>query len=46
VNTYCGGGQLGSIGILVLKLLGYENARSYVAGFSQWSRQLDTPVER
>ena len=46
VNTYCGGGRRGSIGTLVLKLLGYENARSYAAGFSQWSRQLDTPVER
>jgi len=45
VNTYCGGGRRGSIGTLVLKLLGYENARSYVAGFSQWSRQPDTPVE-
>jgi thiosulfate/3-mercaptopyruvate sulfurtransferase len=28
VNTYCGGGRRGSIGILVLTLLGYENARS------------------
>jgi thiosulfate/3-mercaptopyruvate sulfurtransferase len=45
VNTYCGGGRRGSIGTLILKLLGYENARSYAAGFSQWSRQLDTPVE-
>jgi thiosulfate/3-mercaptopyruvate sulfurtransferase len=45
VNTYCGGGRRGSIGTLVLKLLGYENARSYAAGFSQWSRQRDTPVE-
>jgi len=45
VNTYCGGGRRGSIGTLVLKLLGYDNARSYVAGFSQWSRQPDTPVE-
>jgi thiosulfate/3-mercaptopyruvate sulfurtransferase len=46
VNTYCGGGRRGSIGTLVLKLLGYENARSYAAGFSQWSRQPDTPVQR
>jgi thiosulfate/3-mercaptopyruvate sulfurtransferase len=46
VNTYCGGGRRGSIGTIVLKLLGYENARSYAAGFSQWSRQTDTPVER
>jgi thiosulfate/3-mercaptopyruvate sulfurtransferase len=45
VNTYCGGGRRGSIGTLVLKLLGYENARSYAAGFSQWSRQPDTPVD-
>ncbi|HVO91491.1 MAG TPA: sulfurtransferase [Terriglobales bacterium] len=45
VNTYCGGGRRGSIGTLVLKPLGYENARSYAAGFSQWSRQPDTPVE-
>jgi thiosulfate/3-mercaptopyruvate sulfurtransferase len=45
VNTYCGGGRRGSIGTLVLKLLGYDNARSYAAGFSQWSRQPDTPVE-
>ena len=45
VNTYCGGGRRGSIGTLVLKLLGYDNARSYVAGFSQWSRQPDTTVE-
>ena len=45
VNTYCGGGRRGSIGTLVLKLLGYDNARSYAAGFSQWSRQSDTPVE-
>ena len=45
VNTYCGGGRRGSIGTLVLKLLGYNNARSYAAGFSQWSRQPDTPVE-
>ncbi len=45
VNSYCGGGRRGSIGTLVLKLLGYENARSYAAGFSQWSRQPDTPVE-
>jgi thiosulfate/3-mercaptopyruvate sulfurtransferase len=45
VNTYCGGGRRGSIGTLVLKLLGYANARSYAAGFSQWSRQPDTPVE-
>ena len=46
VNTYCGGGRRGSIGTIVLKLLGYNNARSYAAGFSQWSRQPDTPVER
>jgi thiosulfate/3-mercaptopyruvate sulfurtransferase len=46
VNTYCGGGRRGSIGTLVLKILGYDNARSYAAGFSQWSRQPDTPVER
>ena len=46
VNTYCGGGRRGSIGTLVLMMLGYENARSYAAGFSQWSRQPDTPVER
>ena len=46
VNTYCGGGRRGSIGTLVLMLLGYENTRSYAAGFSQWSRQPDTPVER
>ncbi len=45
VNTYCGGGRRGSIGTLVLKMLGYNNARSYAAGFSQWSRQPDTPVE-
>jgi thiosulfate/3-mercaptopyruvate sulfurtransferase len=45
VNTYCGGGRRDSIGTLVLKLLGYDNARSYAAGFSQWSRQPDTPVE-
>jgi thiosulfate/3-mercaptopyruvate sulfurtransferase len=45
VNTYCGGGRRGSIGTLVLKLLGYDNARSYAAGFSQWSRQPDTAVE-
>jgi thiosulfate/3-mercaptopyruvate sulfurtransferase len=45
VNSYCGGGRRGSIGTLVLKLLGYENARSCAAGFSQWSRQSDTPVE-
>jgi thiosulfate/3-mercaptopyruvate sulfurtransferase len=45
VNTYCGGGRRGSIGTIVLKILGYQNARSYAAGFSQWSRQPDTPVE-
>jgi thiosulfate/3-mercaptopyruvate sulfurtransferase len=45
VNTYCGGGRRGSIGTLVLLLLGYQSARSYAAGFSQWSRQADTPVE-
>jgi thiosulfate/3-mercaptopyruvate sulfurtransferase len=45
VNTYCGGGRRGSIGTLVLKILGYDNTRSYAAGFSQWSRQPDTPVE-
>jgi 3-mercaptopyruvate sulfurtransferase SseA len=45
VNTYCGGGWRGSIGTLVLKLLGYDNARSYVAGFNQWSLQPNTPVE-
>jgi thiosulfate/3-mercaptopyruvate sulfurtransferase len=45
VNTYCGGGRRGSIGTIVLKLLGYENARSYAAGFSQWSRHTETPVE-
>jgi thiosulfate/3-mercaptopyruvate sulfurtransferase len=45
INTYCGGGRRGSIGTLVLMLLGYENARSYAAGFSQWSRQPDTAVE-
>jgi thiosulfate/3-mercaptopyruvate sulfurtransferase len=45
VNTYCGGGRRGSIGTIVLKMLGFNNVRSYVAGFSQWSRQPDTPVE-
>jgi thiosulfate/3-mercaptopyruvate sulfurtransferase len=45
VNTYCGGGRRGSIGTIVLKILGFNNARSYAAGFSQWSRQADTPVE-
>jgi thiosulfate/3-mercaptopyruvate sulfurtransferase len=45
VNTYCGGGRRGSIGTLVLMILGYDNARSFAAGFSQWSRQPDTPVE-
>jgi len=46
VNTYCGGGRRGSIGTIVLMMLGFNNVRSYVAGFSQWSRQPDTPVER
>jgi thiosulfate/3-mercaptopyruvate sulfurtransferase len=45
INTYCGGGRRGSIGTLVLMMLGYDSARSYAAGFSQWSRQPDTPVE-
>jgi len=32
--------------VLVLKLLGYKNARNYAGSFGQWSRQPDTPVER
>jgi 3-mercaptopyruvate sulfurtransferase SseA len=32
--------------VLVLKLLGYENARNYSGSFGQWSRQDETPVER
>jgi len=31
---------------MVLKLLGYEKARTYAGSFGQWSRQPDTPVER
>ena len=31
---------------MVLKVLGYENARTYAGSFGQWSRQQDTPVER
>jgi 3-mercaptopyruvate sulfurtransferase SseA len=31
---------------MVLKLLGYEKARTYAGSFAQWSRQADTSVER
>jgi 3-mercaptopyruvate sulfurtransferase SseA len=32
--------------MMVLKLLGFENARTYAGSFGQWSRQPDTTVER
>ncbi len=31
---------------MVLKLLGYDKARTYAGSFAQWSQQPDTPVER
>jgi len=31
--------------VLVLKLLGYENARNYAGSFGSWQRQTDTPIE-
>jgi 3-mercaptopyruvate sulfurtransferase SseA len=32
--------------MIVLKILGYQNVRTYAGSFGQWSRQPDTPVER
>jgi thiosulfate/3-mercaptopyruvate sulfurtransferase len=45
VNCYCQGGGRGSSTAFILRVLGYENARSYLGAFGQWSRQPDTKVE-
>ena len=45
INTYCQGGARASLATIVLKILGYEKARTYAGSYVQWAKQLDTTIE-
>ncbi len=46
VATYCAGGFRAANTYVVLKALGYANARNYAPSWGEWGRRADTPVER
>ena len=45
INTYCQGGARASLATIVLKILGYEKARTYAGSYVQWAKQPDTTIE-
>jgi len=46
VATYCAGGFRAANTYVVLKALGYTDARNYAPSWGEWGQRPDTPVER
>jgi len=46
IITYCQGGYRAAHAFLVLKLLGYENAKMYLGSWGEWGNRLDLPVSK
>jgi 3-mercaptopyruvate sulfurtransferase SseA len=46
VNSYWQGGARASLATLVLKILGYEKARTYAGSYGQWAQQSDTQIDQ
>lgn len=46
VITYCQGGYRAANSFVVLKMLGYKNARMYLGSWGEWGNRLNLPVEK
>lgn len=44
IITYCQGGYRAANAFLVLKILGYKNAKMYLGSWGEWGNRLDLPV--
>ncbi|HKQ22494.1 MAG TPA: sulfurtransferase [Nitrososphaeraceae archaeon] len=44
IITYCQGGYRAANSFLVLKMLGYKNAKMYLGSWGEWGNRLDLPV--
>jgi len=44
IIAYCQGGYRAANSFLVLKMLGYKNAKMYLGSWGEWGNRLDLPV--